>query len=112
MLSRVAPTLILTLVLGASTPAFAQEASVVGTVSDETKAMLPGATVTATDLGTGRQCVGVSDQQGEYRLPRLPAGRYKIQVDLSGFTTVVVPDVELLVGQNRTVAFVLKLSDL
>src|SRR5438105_4479911 len=86
------------------------EASVVGTVTDETKAVLPGATVTATDLATGRTFSGVSDARGEYRLVSMAAGRYKIQAELSGFTTMVIPDVELLVGQNRNVPFSLKLA--
>jgi hypothetical protein len=90
--------------------AFAQEASVIGTVTDETKAALPGATITATDLATGRQATGVADGRGEYRLLNLPPGMYKLQADLSGFASVVVPSVELLVGQNATVPIILKLA--
>src|SRR4051812_18996551 len=81
-----------------STPALAQEASVIGTVTDDTKAVLPGATVTATGLETGVQTVGVADANGQYRL-RLPAGTYKLLAELSGFGPVLVPKVELLVGQ-------------
>ena len=33
-----------------------------------------------------------------------PPGRYKVQAELSGFSTVVIPDIELLVGQNRIAA--------
>ena len=41
-------------VLGVSAPsAFAQDASITGTITDDTKAVLPGATVTATNLATG-----------------------------------------------------------
>ena len=88
--------------------ASAQEASVVGTIADESKAVLPGVTVTATNLETGGQTVAVTDERGEYRLPKLPPGRYKVQAELSGFATVVMPVVELLVGQNATVPFALK----
>ena len=88
------------------------QASVVGTVTDETKAVLPGVTVTATDLGTGRDFVGVTDQRGEYRLIGLAAGRYKIQAALTGFTTSTVEEVELLVGQNATVSFGLRVAAL
>ena len=42
----------------------AQDASVIGTVTDETKSVLPGATVTATNLETGRQTSGVTDERG------------------------------------------------
>jgi hypothetical protein len=93
-----------------ATPARAQEASVIGTVADETKAVLPGATITATNVETGRQTAATTDEQGQYRLLRLPPGKYKVQADLQGFTSVIVPSVELLVGQNATVPFSLKLA--
>src|SRR5580765_5879136 len=77
---------------------FAQDASLVGTITDETRAVLPGVTVTATNLETGAASVGVTDPRGEYRLPKLAPGKYKVQADLTGFGGVVVPSVELLVG--------------
>src|SRR5262245_41209017 len=101
---------VFTSLLLVTTLAHAQEASVIGTVADETKSVLPGATVTATNLETGRQTAGVTDEQGQYRLLRLPPGRYKVQADLQGFSSVVVPSVELLVGQNATVPFTLKIA--
>ncbi len=81
---------------------FAQEATILGTVTDDTKGALPGATVTATSLDNGRVFTDVSDERGDYRLRGLAPGRYKVQAELSGFATVIVPDVEVLVGQNRT----------
>ena len=83
----------------------AQNVSVVGTVTDETKSMLPGVTVTAVDLDNGRQFSAATDAKGEYRLLNVPAGNYKLQAELSGFATVVLSRVELLVGQNATIPF-------
>ncbi|HYM23593.1 MAG TPA: TonB-dependent receptor [Vicinamibacterales bacterium] len=88
----------------------AQEASIIGTVTDETKAVLPGVTITATNNATGAQSTTVSDERGQYRLQQLAPGRYKLQTELPGFGSVVIPDVELLVGQNATVPFVLKVA--
>jgi carboxypeptidase family protein len=103
--------IVFSLLLSSVAAAHAQtEASVVGTVTDETKSVLPGVTITATDLATGRQFVGVTDTRGDYRLASMTASRYRIQAELTGFTTVVLPDVELLVGQSRTVPFVLKVA--
>ncbi len=103
----------LSLWLGAlATPAFAQVATVVGTVTDETKAVLPGATVTAANIATGGQTLGVSDERGEFRLLNLPPGKYKVTAELSGFSTVVIESLELLVGQNATTAFVMKVANL
>jgi hypothetical protein len=92
--------------------AFAQEASLVGTATDETRAVLPGVTVTATNLETGSVSVVVTDERGEYRLPKLPPGKYKMQAELAGFGTVVLPSVELLVGQNGAVPFLLRVASL
>jgi hypothetical protein len=96
-------------VLCSGASAYAQEASVIGSVVDQTKAVLPGATITATALDTGVQTVAVSDARGEYRL-RLAPGTYKLQADLAGFGPVLIPKVELLVGQNATVPITLKVA--
>jgi hypothetical protein len=101
----------LSVFLASAGSARAQGASVVGTVTDQTKALLPGATVTAINLETGVQTAAVSDQSGAYRL-QLPPGTYRLQAELAGFSTVIVTSVELLVGQNATVPFALALAQL
>src|SRR5215204_5170516 len=85
---------LLVFILSSSAAVYAQDASVIGSITDDTKAMLPGATITATSLETGVQQVAVSDANGQYRL-RLPAGIYKLQAELSGFGPVLLPRVEL-----------------
>ncbi len=90
--------------------AHAQQASITGVAMDETKAMLPGVNVTATDQAAGRQIVGVTNEKGEYRLLNIPPGKYTLQAELSGFSTVIFKDVELLVGQNATIPFSMKLA--
>jgi hypothetical protein len=110
MRSSLVASVVVAVVLLGSPQALAQEATVVGTVVDESGAMLPGVTVTATNLATGREYVAVTVERAEYRLLALPAGRYKIQAELPGFATVVVPTIELLVGQNATVPFTLKVA--
>ena len=87
-------------------------ATVSGTITDESKAVLPGVTVTAVDHQTGRQYAGVSDDRGIYRLVNMPPGTYRMQAELSGFTTVGIAKVELLVGQNATVGFAMKIATL
>ena len=72
--------------------------------------MLPGVSVTATDQASGRQIPAVSNEHGEYRLLNVPPGKYSIQAELAGFSTVVIKDVELLVGQNATVPLTMKLA--
>jgi hypothetical protein len=78
--------------------------SVRGIVVDSLSAVLPGVTVTATEVASGRQHTGVTDDRGEYRLPSVPAGTYDLRAELTGFGTVIISKVELLVGQNATFA--------
>jgi len=97
------------LILMAS-PALAQQGTIVGTANDETKAALPGVAITATDQDTGRVMTAVTNDRGEYRLSNVPPGKYTIQAELAGFTTVSLKDVEILVGQNARIPLSLKLA--
>ena len=67
------------LVLASLAPAFAQDASVVGTVADESKAVLPGVTMTATHVASGRTYTYVTNERGEYRLLGLGPGTLRDQ---------------------------------
>ncbi len=89
-------TVVFMLCAGAQS-ASAQDATLVGTVMDESKAVMPGATITATDTANGRQFVALTGTRGEYRIPGVAAGRYRVQAELQGFASTSV-QVELLVG--------------
>jgi hypothetical protein len=88
----------------------AQQASMIGTIVDDTKAVLPGVSVTATDQAAGRQVSSITNERGEYRLLNVPAGRYTVVAELAGFSTVILRDVELLVGQNATMQLTMKVA--
>lgn len=81
-----------------------QNATVQGVVVDNSNAVLPGATVTATETSTGRQTVVVTNENGRFRFDNLPPGSYTLRIELAGFTIVTVEGVELLVGSNAAVA--------
>jgi hypothetical protein len=80
-----------------------QNATVQGTVVDEQLGVLPGATVTAIEISTGHQSLAVTTEDGRYRFDNLSPGRYKLQIELSGFAPAEIAGVELLVGTNATV---------
>jgi Carboxypeptidase regulatory-like domain len=86
-----------------ATLAAQQNATLQGTVIDDSKGVMPGVTVTATDVATGRQSLAVTTADGRYRFENLSPGRYKLMIELAGFATAEVPDLELLVGTNATV---------
>lgn len=103
---------VICIVLVTSAAASAQEASVTGVVVDATQSLLPGVTVTAANVATGGQSVAVTDEGGRYRLLNLRPGTYRLQAELPGFATVVLPALELRVGQNATIPFELRVADL
>ncbi|PYR69742.1 MAG: hypothetical protein DMF88_05080, partial [Acidobacteria bacterium] len=78
--------------------AWAQEATLSGTVTDTTGGVLPGVTITATHTATGNTFVAVTDEKGGYRIP-VRVGMFKVDAELPGFGTVS-RQVDLLVGQT------------
>ncbi len=84
-------------------------ASLTGTVLDPRGAALPGAAVTVrSDTGTVQKMT--SDGQGKYAFS-LPAGKYSIQVDDSGFATAEKAGVQVAAGQAIDVPFTLQLGN-
>src|SRR5687767_12383737 len=60
-----------------------------GTVSDATGALLPGVTITATNTGTGVVNTVTSNETGAYQFPPLQPGTYKVSSELPSFQTHV-----------------------
>jgi len=61
--------------------------SISGLVTDSTGAVIPGATVVATDTQTGVKTTVTTDAKGFYSLPALPVGTYDLQISQIGFKT-------------------------
>jgi hypothetical protein len=75
-------------------------ADVVGTVTDSSGAVVPGAKVTITNLGTQVRAVTQSNQTGDYVFNLLGPGQYSLTIETSGFKTFVIPDVLLAAGDR------------
>ena len=70
--------------------------SLIGTVQDETGAVLPGATVTLSGVTLiGGPSAVVTDITGSYRFDRLPPGVYAVRFELEGFKTVDRRDIRV-----------------
>jgi hypothetical protein len=80
--------------------AFAQQpASIYGTVTDESGAVLPGVTVVVSSPALqGGSRTTVAEGNGEYRVTPLPIGIYDIEYTLEGFRTVSRKDIRVTVG--------------
>jgi len=108
---RVALAALLVVVIGAT--AWAQAtAQMSGTVRDESGAVLPGVTVTVTQIDTGFTRTVVTEGEGSYVMPNLPTGPYRLEVSLQGFRTYVQTGIVLQVGATPTVNAVLAVGNL
>ncbi len=72
--------------------------SLVGTVTDSTDAVIPGAKVTITEVNTGIQRVGATNQSGNYMFGNLTPGVYRVEVEVPGFKKGIRDQVEVLVN--------------
>src|SRR5690349_293391 len=75
-------------------------AQITGTVRDQSKAVLPGVEVTATQTGTGIARSTVTNETGTYVLSNLPIGPYRLEATLPGFRTFVQTGIVLEVNSN------------
>ena len=60
--------------------------SISGLALDPSGAVIPGATLTATNTATGVQQTATTNEKGGYSFPSLPVGRYDLKVESEGFT--------------------------
>ena len=78
-------------------------ATITGTVTDSTGAVVSGATVTATNMGTGIARATVSLESGIYVVPELQPGHYTLTLSQPGFKTYEQPNIVLVIGQRATI---------
>jgi hypothetical protein len=81
-----------------------------GSVSDASKALIPGVTVTATNTGTGVAATTVTNESGAYQFPALQPGTYKVSAELPGFQTQTFTDVTLGGSQQVTLNFTMQVA--
>ncbi len=79
-----------------------------GTVEDGSGKVVPGATVTVTNTATNRSRSTVSNDSGDFGVTSLPPGTYTVTVEAQGFSKSVTKDVELGVGNTRTLKIEMK----
>jgi hypothetical protein len=83
-----------------------------GRVTDQSGAVLPGVTVTATQTDTGFTRSAGTDDNGTYVMPNLPTGPYRLEVMLQGFRTYVQTGIVLQVAATPTINAVLGVGSL
>lgn len=85
-------------------------AHLTGSVTDASGAVIPGAEVIATHLGTGVERRAQTNEVGLYSIPFLPPGDYRVVVQKTGFRQASREAVRIEVNQAARVDFVLELG--
>src|SRR6187399_253155 len=109
LLSRL---LVVIVILGAL-PSLAAAQSLAGTVRDTSGAVLPGVTIEASSPALITKVrSGVTDDAGQYRIPDLPPGAYKVTFTLPGFATIIREGLELSGGGVMTISAEMRVGGL
>jgi len=100
--------------VGLSAPAYAQRTTgtIIGAVTDESGAVLPGVTVTLTGAGVAGSPTSITSETGNYRFVSLPPGEYNLSFVLQGFATVNREKVVLPLAETVEIPIQMKVSTL
>src|SRR6266705_636328 len=101
---------LLCLVLPAHAFTQTSNATLGGTISDATGALLPGVSITATNTGTGIVNTVVSNEAGAYQFASLQTGTYTVLAELPGFQSQTRSGVALGVSQQVRLNFTLQVG--
>src|SRR2546427_301694 len=84
--------------------------TILGVVKDSSGAVIPGASVTITNIDTSLTRTGASTEDGSYRFPALPVGHYRLEVTKEGFSSLTRTGITLEVGQDARIELILEVG--
>src|SRR2546426_759776 len=84
--------------------------TILGVVKDSSGAVIPGVSVTVTNIDTSLSRTGASAEDGSYRFPALPVGHYRLDVMKEGFSALSRTGITLEVGQEATIELILEVG--
>ena len=99
-------------VLALAVLAHAQEAGLVGTISDPSGAVVAGAAVKAHNVETNVERRVSSDERGRYSISPLAVGHYQLTVESKGFRALTVTDIYLTIGQKGVTDVTMQIGQL
>ena len=99
---RIAIPCVAAVMILAGASAYAQTASITGTILDSSNAGVPGASIKATNTTTGAVRTATTGTTGTYVIPDVPIGNYDVSVGKMGFATLQFRSLQLTVAQNLT----------
>jgi hypothetical protein len=110
--SRVNVLSVMFLAVAVTVAAQEQRGRIIGVVTDETSAVLPGVTVTATSPSLIKPQVTTTSEDGSYRLQALPTGEYTLVFELSGFQTLRREGIRVALNVTVTIDAQITISSL
>src|SRR2546430_4426393 len=75
---------------------------IVGTVKDQNGAVIVGAEVTVTSLATAEERKATTDTEGNYAVPLMPPGAYRVRVTANGFSSALFDSVQVVITETTT----------
>src|SRR5206468_12900986 len=102
------------LFVGVVSAVWAQTTStaITGVVIDSTGSVVPGATVTLTRIATGETRTATTNSEGIYSVPLIEPGEYRVHVELTGFKSTTISNVNVLLQQRARVDVKLEVGQL
>jgi hypothetical protein len=74
--------------------------TILGTVRDQSGALMPGCVVTVDNVGTSLRRSTLADESGSYTAPNLEPGTYKVKMEMPGFRVAEYTNIQLLARQT------------
>ena len=102
---------LLLIVMAFSSVALAQDATIVGSVTDPTGAAVPNASITITNTETGIDRTVTTGTDGQYVAPELKIGHYLVKAQATGFKAQERKDLVLQVGDRTRIDFKLEVGN-
>jgi Carboxypeptidase regulatory-like domain len=87
-----------------------ENGSIVGTIHDASGASVAGASVTVTNTATGIKNQVTADGNGNWEIPSLRVGVYRVTASMPGFTTAVADNITLSVGSRQRIDLTLQIG--
>jgi len=87
-----------------------ENGSIVGTIHDASGASVAGASVTVTNTATGIENQVTADGNGNWEIPSLRVGVYRVTASMPGFTTAVADNITLSVGSRQRIDLTLQIG--
>src|SRR5580700_3200085 len=101
---------LLVALIGFSASAFAQQATIVGTVTDPSGAVVPNVAVVITNIDTGLSRTYPTNDAGQYVAPDLQIGHYEVKASAAGFKAAEQKNIVLIVGDRVRVDFQMQMG--